>query len=556
MRDFSGIFKIRSSLLLLLALLGFAFVLISSMRFGIEWIPTSLQFGLLQMLPITYWLGVGLIASSIVLGVRNGNDGLFLCQALLLFVSVWGAPALFERFPSAWDTYLHFQSAQGIIQLGHLDPSLAYTYQNNYPGMFVVTASYFSLGNPDVLTFLRFYPLISASITLVAIYVFLRTYFPGQSSRFALLVAVMANVWIQLAFSPQSLGLATGLLVFAFMEREGLRWHLIALTAFIFLVISHPTTTLFVAGGLVGREILVRLGYWSKRTAAIAKERPWPVFLFIAVWVLWLLTAARTYLNTLADDVMNRLSYVTYLADTVPATFTSRTSANIWTIAPQIRLLAVGLFALLALITLFLYLWTRKKRIFIMPANVLALFLIPFFFIPADIMLLNAQLYDRGILWIMIASPVIFTFGLAFLRKRPKLRLGTMVLVIGVSALCMSTIFYQEALYVVSGQSVNASEFLAQSVDNDTTVIGGRVPVPVWNPALHQDYTGLAYYAFYQVPISNLTRNLGKVVVVFDRSSALWQTQYGDNAAYYFEQIGNNSKVFDNGGYQVVWGRA
>ncbi|MDD1767097.1 MAG: hypothetical protein LUQ27_00830, partial [Methanomassiliicoccales archaeon] len=112
MRDYAGLFGIRSSLLVMLAIVGFAVVVSSSIGQNVEWIPPENQLGLLQIVPPIYWFGLSLIVLSILLGIKNGNENLFFVQALLLFISIWGASSLFEPYPSIVDTYTHYQAVE------------------------------------------------------------------------------------------------------------------------------------------------------------------------------------------------------------------------------------------------------------------------------------------------------------------------------------------------------------------------------------------------------------------------------------------------------------
>lgn len=545
----------RPLFLLLMSLAGFLLVLSSSIGSHIESVPISNQFGLLQMLPPLYWVGIGTMALALFLGMKSPNHIVFIVQAMFLYLAVWGAPALFETYASGWDVYLHYYSSQNIIRFGHLNPAFSFSYENNYPGLFMLTSAFSLLAEPDAFSFLRFYPLFAAALTLLSIYLFTSTYIPGLDHRLALVLAMMADVWVQMAFSPQSVGLAVGLFVFVFLEKRGIKWQTLALISFAFLVISHPTTTFLIMGALVAREIFVTIRkHW--KPISYAKERRIKLLCaMIIVWVVWLLTAARAYLGFLMDDITNRIDYILKLTDVVSGAVVQRTGGNLWLYAPYIRLATVGVFTLMALIALLLGLRKRFRGEKI-PTTSLMLFVVPFIFIALDIILLNSQLYDRGIMLLILSSSVIVTFGFRYVGSIRPIRFAAIAIAILMAAACFSTVYYQEGLNVVSQETIETSHFVADRLPPGTTVIGGHLVLPVWIGGV-KDYDWVQNYVFYPKPLGNITRDGMHVVAVFDTSSNLWSTQYGDFTYYfYLNDKDNNSMVYDNGNYQVNYGWA
>jgi hypothetical protein len=196
----------------------------------------------------------------------------------------------------------------------------------------------------------------------------------------------------------------------------------------------------------------------------------------------------------------------------------------------------------------------RNERI---PTALLVLFIVPFFFIPLDVILLNSQLYDRGILFLILSSSVILIFGFKYVSSIKPLRLAAIAIALMMAAACWSTVYYQESLNVVSHETIDASHFLADRLPTNTTVIGGRLVVPVWQAGI-QEYSWHQYYVYNETPLGNLTNQQGmSVAVVFDHSSDLWGFQYGNASQVFYEnktRINNNNKVYDNGNYWVIYG--
>jgi hypothetical protein len=556
---------VRPLFLFLMSLAGFLVVLSSSIGSHIQSVPISNQFGLLQMLPTLYWLGIGTMALALFLGMKAPNHIVFFAQATLLYLAVWGAPAFFETYASGWDVYMHYYSSESIVRIGHLSPEFAFSYENNYPGLFMMTSAFTLLAQPDPFSFLRFYSLFAAALTILSVYLFTRTYIPGLDHRLALVLAMMADVWVQITFSPQSVGLAVGLFVFVFLENRGIKWQALALVSFAFLVISHPTTTFLIMGALVAREIFVTIRkHW--RPVSYATERRIKLLgAMMIVWAVWLLTAARAYLGFLMNDIESRIDYLLKVSDVVGGAVVQRTGGNLWLYAPYIRLATVGVFTLMALVALVLGL-RKRFRDQKVPTTILMLFFVPFIFIALDIILLNSQLYDRGIMLLILSTSVILIFGFRYVRSIKPIRLAAIAIAVLMAASCFSTVYYQEGLNVVSQETVDASHFIADRLPPNAMVIGGRLILPVWSGGV-KDYDWVQYYVFYNQTLGNLARQGMSVVAVFDHSSYLWSLQYGDSAQDFYKnhmsinllgenttQSANNNKVYDNGNYWVIYG--
>jgi hypothetical protein len=538
-----------------MSLAGFLLVISSAVGSHIESVPVSNQLGLLQMVPPLYWLGIGTMALALVLGMRSPNHLVFFAQAAFLYLAIWGTPAFFESYASGWDVYLHYYSAQNIVRIGHIDPQFSFTYENNYPGLFMLIAAFNVLAQPDAFSFLRFYPLFSSALTLLSIYLFTRTYVPGLDHRLSFVLAMMADVWVQVAFSPQSIGLAVGLFVFVFLEKSGRKWQFLALASFSFLVISHPTTTILVMGGLVSREIFIRIRkLWRRHSTEVKERRVWIVSAMAIVWVLWLLTAANTYFQFLLTDIGNRIEYLLKVSDTVSGAVGLRTGGNLWLYAPYIRLATVGVFTLMALFALFLGV-RRRFHGEKVPISCLVLFLFAFLFIVLDILLLNSQLYDRGIMLLILSASVILAFGFRYVKAIKPVHVVAIAIAFIMAGTCWSTVFYQEGLVAVSQESVDASHFITERLPPGFTVIGGHLVMPVWEGGV-REFEPVPYYLYYNQTQHDLARVGIPSVAVFDKVSLLWSTQYSGLFYYnfYLTNATFNSQVYDNGNYQVVYG--
>lgn len=102
------------------ALAGVLLILYAAQVSPVFDVPTTAQFGLLQVLPGLYWAGIGLLALSVALAARSEKDLLFVIVGAVLIGMFAATPALFEPNPSVWDSYIHYASAQEIIRGGRI----------------------------------------------------------------------------------------------------------------------------------------------------------------------------------------------------------------------------------------------------------------------------------------------------------------------------------------------------------------------------------------------------------------------------------------------------
>jgi len=549
-------------LLYALSFLGLAIVIVASLGPNVQTIPPDTPFGLLGRLPAGYWAGMAIMLVSLFLGYRQESETLFFVQAAVVFAALWGAPSLFEQYPSTWDATMHYYSSLEVVRQGVMPTTPEFSYAYNYPGFFVLGSSYAALVDPPAMGFLRLYPLFAALVTVAAIFLFVRTYVPGADYRLAFLIAAFANVWLQFNFSPQSLGLAAGLLIFVCLEREGMSWRLAAIGLFTFIVVAHPTTLVFVLGAVVMKEVFGRL-YRAvvSRHRPIRWDRSWPIGAFILIWVAWLITGSASFSSGIAAFIIERLSYIMYAGQTVVEQVAMRTSPeNVF--GPwysQIRLVAVAMFAGAAMLALIHYLWSRKRSTAPIPKNVLTLFFLPFLIVPLDTLFFNGQLYDRGLLYVMLVAPIIFVpllIGRVHRYARPVLTVLAVVVVVAAS----STVFFQESLYVSSDRSVAAADYLATQGPN-TYVVGGYYPYAVWLDD-EEGYSRLKFNSAYggdevADSMDNITVYFGQGGWLFDSTSELWYRQWGIRHMYdfYVNQTVDNYRVYDNGDHYVVYSR-
>ena len=217
--------------------------------------PLSAQFGLLQLVPPTYWIGMGLLGLAAVLALRERSDALILGTGVLLLAAFAGTPSLFEANPRYWDSYLHLSLGIAIQATGHIPVGDISQYSANWPGTFLFDAILLETSGTPPLALLTVYPFLTGGITFVAMFVFLRSTFPRPVAGMAAILSSFLAVWAQYHLSPQSLGFVLMLLILSTMWRPEGRWRALSATLFVGLVVSHPTSTLLLLSILISFTI-------------------------------------------------------------------------------------------------------------------------------------------------------------------------------------------------------------------------------------------------------------------------------------------------------------
>ena len=110
------------------------------------------------------------------------------------------------------------------------------------------------------------------------------------------------------------------------------------------------------------------------------------------------------------------------------------------------------------------------------------------------------------------------------------------------------------SLYTSSAESIAASDYLSEEVPQ-TYVIGGYYPYKDWGDG--ESYQRLQFSATYPTTVLEMASSSGSGSYLFDDTTELWYKQWGieDRYDFYLNQEVMNSKVYDNGRYQVMFAR-
>jgi hypothetical protein len=283
-------------------------------------------------------------------------------------------------------------------------------------------------------------------------------------------------------------------------------------------------------------------------------DRPWPVGAFILIWLGWFFTGAASFSLNLVQFITERIQFLGMINETVANQWNLRaTPENILgALYPQLRTGTVGLFILLTGLAFIAFLLLRRRGPANFPKNILALFLIPFLIIPLDTLFFNGQLYDRGILYLVLVAPLIFV-PLLLTHRWKHIRPALAIAITLVVVLCASTMYYQEALYINNDQGIAASTFLAEDAP-PTYVVGGYYPYDVWSGS-GEGYQRIKISSLYNQTTEQVSSYYGAGTFMFDNTTELWYRQWGIMPMYTFyqDQAPHNYKVYDNGAYWIMY---
>ena len=508
--------------------------------------PLSAQFGLLQLLPPTYWIGMGFLGLATVLALRERSDALILGTGVLLIAVIAGTPSLFEANPRYWDSYLHLGQGLSIQATGHLPVEDIAQYSANWPGTFLFDAILLETSGIPPLVLLMVYPFLAGGITFGAMFVFLRSTFPRSIAGMAAILSSLLAVWAQYHLSPQSLGFVLMLLILATMWRPEGRWRALSATLFVGLVVSHPTSTLVLLSVLV---VLTIFGLLPFRKSPEAKRETRTVrrvtFTYGTTWFAWLYFHATGSSQAAETAIVTRIGKLISLPEATLNLATARTVENLYTLAPLIRLGSLALFGLLSLPALFLLLRRPESR----PLGrfVFAGLLGPSVIAGADILGFGGQFYDRPLLFFSTLLPAICLTAFRGVRM-PKIAFrGIVAVLVAASLASASTVYYQEAFNNVTDQAIATSQFL-ERVPSKSVVLDGAFPQPVWIPPGSQTHYGLSDFVHtYPTPLQNITGT--PTYAVFDPTAQLWYRQWRGNNIYRFYDTERPSltRIYDNG---------
>jgi len=581
----------RSKLSLALFFIGLAISIASCAGFSINYITPTHQFGLLQELPALFWFGFALCLMSVIEGLKRDSERIFIIKAVLLYLLIWNIPILLLQNPYRWNSYSHTFEAMPIMVDGHV-PALSETlpqqftyYPAQFPGFPILLTSVFQITDASTIRFAQFYPIFSSLVTFLAILLFFKTFLPSVNYRWALLISVLANVYMQFHVSPQSMGLIAGILILVALEKPGLLWKSIAILLFAFVVVSHPTTA-FILLPIIALAWVLRIALGKKDIRALVDLAP----VFAVMWLVWMTVHATTLQQSVVElagvdsggapgDASGGATGIFFL-DRLIGTAEERIE-SIFSYAPRIRFAVLALVGLGSAYYLLAQWFSRAGRKDKNLAIYTAFIIAPVVMTVLDVTFLKiGQLHDRYFLFFLLAAPILLV-RLTERNKRQQMPLSagsstieppsggtkiewhrlfgwkTLLPVLVLLALSnFTTTYYQSALFVSSEECIYASRFV-NSKCGSSEVIGGMLIPDLDHPYESALLRHTRFYRLYPKPLTELAQ---PSVVVFDDHDRIWHEvwQYQGIEKYNFYADADElddalNKVYSNRRYDIYW---
>lgn len=574
----------RSKLSLSLFFIGLAISIASCAGYSINYLPSTYQFGLLQALSPIFWLGFALCLLSLLEGINRDKEKVFFIKSLLLSMLIWNIPTLLLAHPYSQDAYSHILEAMPIMLSGHV-PAISDTlpraftyYPAEFPGFHILLTSMLQITNVPATLFAKFYPLFSSLVTFLAIWLFFKTFLPSRNYRWALLISVLANVYVRFHVSPQSVGLIALILILVALEKPGLRWKSIAILLFAFVVVSHPTTA-FILLPIIVLAWVLRIAL-RRDIRALASLAP----VFVAIWLVWMLVYAASLGQTMiglaaAAGGATEVTGIFFLERLIGVA--GERFETIFYYGPQIRFAVLALFGLGSVYYLATQWLSRAGRKDSNLAIYTAFIIAPVVMTLLDVTLLKAgMLYDRYFLFFLLASPILLVRlaqdigrpswtnptrkGLAsrlaaqlnevkarmHLPSAQTALLGTLVFL---ALFNFSTIYCYSPLFITSDETVSASQFINSKTSG--RVMGGMLIPSVADPYRSAVLRQSRLRHLYPEPLSSL--EWPTVIVFDDHVNLRYQAWYGvEKYDFYANEVEieeNFGKVYCNDRYSIYW---
>jgi hypothetical protein len=523
--------------------------------------PTTYQFGLLQMLPPIFWFGFAFCLVSLIWGIRRDAEGAFIIKSALLYLLIWNIPVLLLKNPYSisWDGYDHIWEAMPIVLSGHV-PLVSETmhwmlryYPASFPGFHILLSSIFQITTIGATPLVKFYPIFISAAAFAAILLFFRTFVPSVNYRWALLIFAAGSVYMEFHLSPHSAGFVAGTLVLVALEKPGLRWKLTAIFLFAFVVICHPPTT-FMLLTIAGLALILRIALHRDRGAL----RNLGILLitgFVGLGIIWM---------TGHIDIIQKMIF-----GQKPALDTILTQAASWhyfaSVISYVVIAIYGIVSAYYLATQWLSRAGRQdRRLPVYTAPIVA----PVLLVMFDTITWGTgteALRYRYLLFFFLAAPVFIIKFAERLKgkstllakvKWPRVFVARafLPLLLLLSLLGLATMFHASSLSILSDEAIVASDFVNDRCDSSQVIGGGLIPDldhPYQSATLRQ----ISFYRLYPWPLTG--QKLPSVVVLDDHDRIWYQVWYGiEKYDFYADAVklgADLDRVYFNRRYNIYW---
>jgi len=430
-------------------------------------ISASNTFGLLEELNILFMPSIILVVISIILQTSFVKDRYFVASLLILSVMIWGTPVFVETYPRMWDTYEVGYIANEIARNGGFSLSWAenpFLRYIEFPLSLILYAIILSLNDIELITFLKYYPIIFTPLMFISFYVFFKKLSRNiEDARIASLIFLLVNSAFYNHASPQSLALIIYLLFLTLVLDSKINVSKVSLLVIILIALTmmHPTTSAINIIIL----ILLSISYFISKEIDFEKAKQYfeITFLSIICFTFWFIYNAFYTFNIMIPLWASHLQNI-LMIDAIKG----GVSANTILLPQKIR--ASFFFTGMTISSIYtLYLWYKKRNEFHIYFAILGSVFLMMLLVHN---VLGGTFGERvlfvGYIIISVAVAMIFH---GFRKKIPNNGhiIHKIILFLPLVFLInTSTFYYSESIYYYSGNIINGYSFVLDHNDEAT----------------------------------------------------------------------------------------
>jgi hypothetical protein len=543
----------------ILFLIGLILCLIAIKEPSIGWVPLDYEFGLLQAVPLLFWAGIALMVANILLVFRNERYSFFIAKLFILFILLHNIPLFFTGNIYQPDALMSVQHS-----VSYTDSSAMMNYPadstffgsryeayTDWPLFFTGGAAMNAVLGTETLTFAIYFPLIASSLMFLSVACLFKLFLEDKWLKFALLLYVPLNVWLEFNYVPKALATPMFLLAFFCLSQKGNAWSLLTIIIMAYLVATHPITSLVMMLCLIS---LIFLAMIFRRLNPDARLQSGAgvntVILFAVMFLSWMFFQANTTAGPLviafAESIANLKSFFLGIFDR----FEFQTSLP-WHYGPQIRFYVAVSFSFLSLLSMVvLVLKKREPEKLLFPA---AIFTGSLLLLVLDFIVYAGFMSARYMLLMAITAPIFVALLLKNTGWHRRLVQVLCCLVIMVAALNFSVAYYRADVNIVSDTALATADYVSAELSNQV-IVGpsslGILHLPVF---YHTRITGVS--ADDVILRQGMPDEDTIYAIILDRYSELYHATESYTKPEYYEYLEEKTaglnRVYSNGSYEV-----
>ena len=442
-----------------LSIIGILIWVVFIIQYRIWWVGPEHHFGLFQALPLYFWLGVAFHLSGILFSMNRRSDYLFLLQIIFLNLMIWGTPVFIEPNARILDSWQWMGTTKTIIESGHIqfnsDPTHFYL---QWPGSFVFNSMLLELTSIDPLIFLQIYPLISSTLFILTYYVMIKKLVSSVIiQRYTILLIILLNLWLQFHFSPQAFALMFLPLFILSINKSGIKWILVSILFIIALIISHPTSTVFLLA-IIFCQLSISIFLQLKRNDEKSeKHRKHLKVNFMILTSILLIIISMLYIGS---NNFERLLDFNKFYDTMISVISSRVQS-----LPSITRMIILSIMLIPVISAILIYRKNEKNMFIFSLGWILGCTIPLFW---DFTMGGGGHHDRVLMFAFILIPLLLTTYIWSINNE-KQRNMVLAIILLLAIVGTFTLYTNENGVIVSDSNLATAQFIMEN-DNGREV--------------------------------------------------------------------------------------